>query len=488
MGQSSTARRNRFMMLTHRTFTTIDQMRFASVSGDCNPMHVDALQARRTQAGAPVVHGVNLLLWAFDSLAASQPNLPPLRGFEAQFYNFVYLHETVQLELIEQGPEGMRLHISVDHVPRSKVTIEFGEPVQETPALCGTSLEQINLSSAPATQDFGQSSGRSGRFAFAMTQEDAKALFPDATKWVGAALICAAAATSYLVGMVCPGLYSTYRDLSVKTCPAADVGEQLAFRVTKTDGRFHMVEQEIFGGGLTGTIRSFFRTPPVRQATMESLLGVVGPTKFAGSVALIVGGSRGLGELTAKLIAAGGGHAVVTWQNGRDDAERVAQEIRSAGGTCATLNYDSRRPAFEQLASMAEVPTHAYYFATPAIFRPQSEFFSSERLTEFLAVYVDGFWNLSQELRSRNTTISLFYPSSVAVTDKPRGMMEYTMAKAAGELLCTYMNVSLAPMRVIVKRLPRLPTDQTSSNTGAKASSPLETMLPIIQEMQAQPS
>jgi hypothetical protein len=476
------------MMLAHRAFSFTDQMRFASVSGDCNPMHVDALQARRTQAGAPVVHGVNLLLWAFDSLAASRPDLPPLRGFDAQFYSFVYLEETVQVEVIQQGPDGMRLHISVDHVPRSRVTIEFGEPVQETPAWYGPSLEPISLASVPANQDFEQSSGRSGRFAFAMTQEDAKALFPHATKWVGAALICAAAASSYLVGMVCPGLYSTFRDLSVKTCPAADLGEQLAFRVTKTDGRFRMVEQEIFGGGLTGTIKSFFRTPPVRQATMECLLGVVGPTEFAGSVALIVGGSRGLGELTAKLIAAGGGHAIVTWQNGRDDAERVAQEIRSAGGTCETLAYDSRRSALEQLTSMTEVPTHAYYFATPAIFRPQSGIFSSERLIEFLAVYVDGFWNVSQVLRSRNPMLSLFYPSSVAVTDRPRGMTEYTMAKAAGEVLCAYMNVSLAPMRTIVKRLPRLPTDQTSSNTGAKAYSPLETMLPIIQEVQARPS
>ena len=47
-----------------RTFTADDQTRFAQVSGDYNPMHMDALQARRTQAGAPVVHGIHLLLWA----------------------------------------------------------------------------------------------------------------------------------------------------------------------------------------------------------------------------------------------------------------------------------------------------------------------------------------------------------------------------------------------------------------------------------------
>jgi nucleoside-diphosphate-sugar epimerase len=105
-------------------------------------------------------------------------------------------------------------------------------------------------------------------------------------------------------------------------------------------------------------------------------------------------------------------------------------------------------------------------------------------LKEFLAVYVDGFWQLSQVLRTRQPKISLFYPSSVSVTERPRGMTEYTMAKAAGEVLCADMNVSQAPLRVIVRRLPRLPTDQTASNTVAEAALPLDTMLPIIREVQ----
>ena len=131
----------------------------------------------------------------------------------------------------------------------------------------------------------------------------------------------------------------------------------LAFRVTETDPRFHTVEQEIVGGGLTGTVQSIVRPEPVQQTTMESLAGVVGPSEFDGRVALIVGGSRGLGELTAKLIAAGGGHVIVTWQTGQGDAEKVAQEIRSAGYRCETLAYDARKPAVEQLADL-EIGTY----------------------------------------------------------------------------------------------------------------------------------
>ena len=295
------------------------------------------------------------------------------------------------------------------------------------------------------------------------------------------------AATTYLVGMVCPGLHSIYSELSVGTCRESTARNSLAFCVTETDERFRSVEQEIVGGGLKGTVKSFVRTPPVAQATMESLAGVVSPGEFAGSVALIVGGSRGLGELTAKLIARGGGRVIVTWNTGKADAERVAHEIRSAAGSCGTLAYDARKPALEQLALLEEAPTHAYYFATPAIFRPESEVLVKQRLSEFLDIYVDGFWQLSKALRTREPRVSLFYSSSVAVTERPRGMTEYTMAKAAGEVLCADMNESLAPAHVTVRRLPRLPTDQTVTVTALEAADPLATMLPIVREVQSWP-
>ena len=97
------------------------------------------------------------------------------------------------------------------------------------------------------------------------------------------------------------------------------------------------------------------------------------------------------------------------------------------------------------------------------------------------------FEDPSKALRGRNPGVSLFYPSSVAVTERPRGMTEYTMAKAAGEVLCADMNESLAPLHVTVRRLPRLLTDQTTSVTATETADPIETMLPIIREVQSWP-
>lgn len=478
--------------LAQRVFSFADQERFAAVSGDCNPMHMDALQARRTQAGAPVVHGIHLLLWALDSLGAAQPDIGCVRSARAQFNKFVYLDESVEVVLTQQDARRARLSVVVGDAVRAKVTLDFGDSGADVPELLSSSLEPVQALREPAVLEYESMAGLSGRFPFSMSEADALAMFPAACRLLGGertggSRVAALTATTYLVGMVSPGLHSIYSELSVQTVGGCVEPNFLAFRVTDTDPRFRSVEQEIAGGGLAGTVSAFVRTPPVTQATMDSLATLVQPKEFAGSTALIVGGSRGLGELTAKLIATGSGRVIVTWNTGKTDAERVAAEIRAAGGSCETLAYDARKPAAEQLAGLAEPPTHAYYFATPAIFRPDSGFFVQERFSEFLRIYVDGFWQLVKALRVRQPQVSLFYPSSVAVTERPRGMTEYTMAKAAGEVLSADINEALAPSHVTAVRLPRLPTDQTVTVTEVEAADPIATMLPIVREVQSWP-
>jgi hypothetical protein len=243
------------------------------------------------------------------------------------------------------------------------------------------------------------------------------------------------------------------------------------------------------GGGLAGAVQSYARTPPTPQMLVRDLDGLVEPDEFGGAAALIIGGSRGLGEVTAKLLAAGGARVAISYRVGRAEAEAVAQEIRSAGGVCETLAYDASLPAEPQLSGLVGAPTHAYYFATPKIFRAQSALFARARLDEFLIVYAEGFFNLAAALRARRQDVSLFYPSSVAaaVTDRPRGMLEYAMAKAAGETLCAEMNEAWPPLHVTVDRLPRLRTDQTASVIGRSLPSPAGRLLPFVRETQSWP-
>jgi acyl dehydratase len=469
-------------MLAERVFTEADQARFAALSGDRNPMHLDAVLARRTQAGAPVVHGVHLVLWGLDALARSEPP-PPLHRLKAQFKHFAAVNESVGVTAT-RTEGGVILRFTAAGMTIAQLVVDFGGAVEAAETLSG---EPVPAPVEARDLPFDAMAGMSGNLAFASPPDAIAAMFPAASAWLGSRRVAALGASTLLVGMVCPGLHSIYAGLTAETCDEPIPEDGLNFLVTATEPRFRSVTMAIAGGGMKGVVQSYARTPPTPQASAQDLADAVEPGEFRGATALIVGGSRGLGEVAAKLLAAGGARVVVSYRVGGSEAEAVAQEIRSAGGACETLAYDASLPAEPQLARLSEAPTHAYYFATPTIFRAQSSLFARARLDAFLDVYVEGFLNLAEALRSRRKDVSLFYPSSVFVTERPRGMLEYAMAKAAGETLCAEMNQAWSPLHVTVDRLPRLRTDQTASVIGASPPSPAGPLLPVVRETQSWP-
>jgi NAD(P)-dependent dehydrogenase (short-subunit alcohol dehydrogenase family) len=285
--------------------------------------------------------------------------------------------------------------------------------------------------------------------------------------------------------MVVPGLHSFFAGLDVSFHGGVSRDARaLRFAVISTKARRRLVRIYIRGGGLEGSLETMNRALPVSQPSMAIVKPLVAKDEFAGSTALVVGGSRGLGELTAKLIAAGGGRVVITYAAGKSDAEAIAQEIRGAGGECETEAYDVRRTAAEQLAALGCIPTHLYYFATPMISRRKADLCDLQRLAEFNSFYIAGFLDVVKEsLRRRPDGIAAFYPSSVYVEDRPAEMTEYAMSKAAAEILCADMQRYLPKLRVLTARLPRMATDQTSAVAHLGTANPIETLLPILRKM-----
>jgi len=110
---------------------------------------------------------------------------------------------------------------------------------------------------------------------------------------------------------------------------------------------------------------------------MASIAPLVSKAEFHGVRALVIGGSRGLGEVAAKLVAAGGAHVTITYKSGKADADAVAAEIQKWGGRCEAMAYDVRREAAPQLAALQQPPTHIYYFATPTIAQRKSGIWDS---------------------------------------------------------------------------------------------------------------
>jgi 3-oxoacyl-[acyl-carrier protein] reductase len=62
--------------------------------------------------------------------------------------------------------------------------------------------------------------------------------------------------------------------------------------------------------------------------------------ELAGKVGLVTGASRNIGRAIALALAAGGAAVAVNARTGREDAEKVAQEIRAAGGEAEAFMAD----------------------------------------------------------------------------------------------------------------------------------------------------
>jgi acyl dehydratase/NAD(P)-dependent dehydrogenase (short-subunit alcohol dehydrogenase family) len=470
-------------MLASRTFGAEDQARFAAMSGDFNPIHVDPVAARRTYAGDTVVHGMHLLIWALDSIKAQFPEISHLSALKVRFREPVYLGQRVDVTVVKHSSDSIRVEVLAGSGKALELNADLELPRTGATAVSVTG-KQVTRSTVPRDIPLEGAANESGQISFASTCSAFNTAFPHAASLMEAERVAALACSSFLVGMVVPGLHSIYGGLNLSFADA-DGSAQLNFVVTLVDPRMRRVLLRVEGGGLSGTIEAFGRMPPVVQCSMELASSFVDPGEFGGSVALIIGGSRGLGEVTANLIAAGGGKVMVTYATGAFDARNVASRIRTWGGQCAVSAYSIWRSAEQQCRELTEAPTHIYYFATPNIARRFAGLCSRERLEEFHQYYVHGFLELLDAAQALDWSgISVFYPSTTFVQQRPPGMIEYAMAKAAGELLCAEINRFRPGIRVITRRLPRVPTDQTVSLIQRKSEDAVAVMLPIVRMMQ----
>lgn len=79
------------------SFTQSDQLQFASLSGDWNPIHVDPVFARRTIYGQ-VVHGMHIVLVALNAFLKDPANPTPSKVY-VSFLSPLNLNQSISVEI-----------------------------------------------------------------------------------------------------------------------------------------------------------------------------------------------------------------------------------------------------------------------------------------------------------------------------------------------------------------------------------------------------
>lgn len=465
-----------------RTFTLADQRRFAELSGDHNPLHLDAAVARRSMLGGLAVHGVHLLLWALDQLAAD--GVPcGFAKLRVTFDRAVVVGDAVRCDWEDASAD------RAAPLWKGRISSDAGTLVRISvvPAASPASpWPRRTHFDAPVCEehDIAALADRRGALDLVLPAE-AGELFPDLAAASPPVIIAALLATTRLVGMICPGLHSIYSALRLAsdgewTKPGDASTSLLQYRVTRADPRVRLLDIAVEAGPLRGTVSAFVRPKPFRQPSLAQILKFVPPRAFAGQHAIVIGGSRGLGELAAKLLCAGGARVTLTWHKGESDAMAIAREAAALGFEIATKQFDVLAPP-SAVAAHDTAFTHLYYFATPRIPQGRPGHFNPAVFATLVDGYVNGLARTVDWFRPAAAAGALvWYPSTVFLSEATPGFAEYCAAKACGEALCARLASELAPMRFTAPRLPRLPTDQTQSLTELTMADGAATLLAAL--------
>lgn len=456
-----------------------DQHRFAELSGDWNPLHIDPLIARRSILGGVAVHGIHIVLWAFDVLAAGY-NLRGFSRLRVQFERGVVVGDTVEVTWDRQAD---RLLGIVSGVAGTSVRISL---VPANPEFAVWHGSQIHDSRTCHEYDMSALENKTGELSVTLPKEWEQ-MFPNlagSDSGTGGrflpALVAVLLGTTRLVGMFCPGLHSIYSSIDLGADPATPPTNSLRYEVIRADPRVRLIEMAVRTGGVHGKIGAFLRPKPYAQKSMLALRDAVAANEFAGREAIVIGGSRGLGELTAKLLALGGANVTITWKQGEREAQAIAAEAAALGIHIRVQHFDATAPPFDELTPPTPY-THLHYFATPRIPAGRPGQFNAALFEMLLGSYATGVARTAAWFAPRAIANACFwYPSTVFVEQPDPNFAEYAAAKACGEALCAQLSVHMAPLRFKMDRLRRLPTDQSRGLTSVDPAESEETLIALL--------
>jgi hypothetical protein len=428
---------------------------FTAVSRDVSPLHVNPAHARRGPVGQRVVHGAHIVLTVLEALGRN--GRTDWTAVSASFRNPLTIGQSFSIEWTPPNGGLVTACATSEDLVLAEMAFRVGVARWPLSEAVDTIDSTVAAMAVPA-----DATGARGVEPLAI---DVGVLGARA-KHVDPGVAAALCASSRLAGMRCPGSLALLRAFDLRS---DGVDAALAWETVRVREALRLVILEL-SGGIAGTVEVAMRHAPVEQPSIVDLRSVVKADEFTHVRAVVLGASRGLGLLAARVLAVGGANVVLS---GRD------------GGSCEGLpgatfeGLDVAHPNADVVARLRDFrPTHLLHFATPPIPRRLGRAWSDELYGGYAAVYEGGL-ELAASLASVSP-LHVLYPSTMFVEERPSGFDEYIAAKEASERLAADMSSGPAPVVVTVERLPVLATDQTAGAASLAPESNVDVLVPVI--------
>src|SRR5437588_1387673 len=187
--------------------------------------------------------------------------------------------------------------------------------------------------------------------------------------------------------------------------------------------------------------------------------------KLEGKIALITGGSRGIGAAIAKRLAADGANVAITYTKGADAAASVVKEIECAGGKAIAIQADAADAGAVEAAVEKTVATFGQLdvlvnnagTAIPKTFEKTT----LEELDRLIDINVRGTFVATQaalkQMKSGGRIIMI--GSSVGERVVVPGLVPYSATKGAVKLFTQGLSREVASRGITVNNVQPGPID-----------------------------
>lgn len=336
--------------------------RFAELTGDCSSLHTDDAFARRTRFRERPAHGMLAVIsLAALSMLESESGGIRLVSIKGHFREPIWTRDHLILSIkVEADGESRRFSATWTRAgdaaelavasgrylpvaqprPRSRGSDELAKP----PCFEELDPDLETLEGRSDTIRFAANPGLLERFA-------SEVLVPIGLErgcFVSPELL-AVMMLSPMSGMRLPGRWGASLRFALDFERAIEPGQDCALTGTVRRvqrGAEHVatdVTLEVAGAQVaTGSLEALLTGPPVAMPSPAEITSGYLNLGLKGRVALVVGGSRGIGEVTAGFLALLGVSVALTYYRGAADAERIVEAIRAAGGTASCFACDVR--------------------------------------------------------------------------------------------------------------------------------------------------
>lgn len=468
-------------MKINKTFDLDDQNWFAEISGDYNPIHINEIESRKLHSGGILVHGIHTVTWALDCFFKKNPQ-NKLDTLKTKFFKPIYLNQ--------------KLSIVFENINNKKHNIK----IYDKELLVSIILESSGLSLGNKVVDSKyhfdfpkefKYNDDTNEISISLSKKMILNKYPFFCKAVGLEIVSNIIALSRLVGMECPGLNSLFVGFNINFHKKNVVEtNKILWSINKYYGNQAPINISVKSSIMDGIIQAFVRPTPISQL---SFLEISKFTKnyinLDNTTSLIIGGSRGLGEVTSKIIASYGGKVIITYHQGDKEAIEICDDInnKSNKNLATSLKFDVRNPEelFQFLTKNKTIINSIYYFATPKIKGLKSIEIDKSLLELYSEYYTICFSKLLKKMSEyqQDQHKKVFYPSTVFINNFKEELKEYVLAKKNAEEYIEFIKNKLNNISIYVERLDILKTDQNNSIFSVDVKEPHVIMNKIVIKM-----